>query len=406
MDFVNLLNGDIWGGYKWICELEKRHEDPKFLEKYGYKVYSQNDEDGIINEIFNRIGTKNKTFIEFGVSDGLESNCHSLLLQGWSGLWIEGREVAYQQILRRFAPVINHGNLSVLNEYVTRDSINETINSYVKGEELDILSIDVDGNDYHIWNAVKDVKPRVIIIEYNGKFPPEIDWVMPYNKDHFWDYTDRQGASLKAFEKLGKEKGYQLVGTDISGINAFFVREDLVGDLFAFPATAENLYNPQRFNLKHKSGHAASNCLAYGKEGMEGVFEYYPDWNFLTSHGFWKVQFINNERFSKIRDYSGKLFLRWITGRKLKIYYTMPIDIESRDIKYGVTVCIDGDKHGITLDKNKGCFEVPLIKDYMYDDIVMVEFEVDTIFMPGEYAMSDQRIQGFAINKIESVEGC
>lgn len=403
MDFVNLLNGDIWGGYRWIHELERRHNDPRFLEKYGYKVYSQNDEDGIINEIFNRIGAKNKTFIEFGVSDGLECNCHSLLLQGWSGLWIEGREVAYQQILRRFAPVINHGNLTVLNEYVTRDSINETINNYAKDEELDILSIDVDGNDYHIWDAVKDVKPRVIIIEYNGKFPPEINWIMPYNKDHFWDYTDRQGASLKAFEILGREKGYQLVGTDISGINAFFVREDLAKDLFALPATAENLYNPQRLNLKHKNGHAASNCLAYGKEGMEGVFEYYPDWNFLTSHGFWKVQFIDNERFSKIRDYSGKLFLRWIEGKMLRIHYTMPIDIENRNIKYGLSMKIEGLKKDIVLQKNKGYFDIELSKIYGRDEIVLVEFEVDTLFVPDKYEMNDKRIQGLAINKIESV---
>lgn len=403
MDFVNLLSGDIWGGYKWIHELEKRHENPKFLEKYGYKVYSQNDEDGIINEIFNRIGTENKTFIEFGVSDGLECNCHSLLLQGWSGLWIEGREVAYQQILRRFAPVINHGNLTVLNEYVTRDSINETINNYVKTSELDILSIDVDGNDYHIWDAVKDIKPRVVIIEYNGKFPPEINWIMPYNKDHFWDYTDRQGASLKAFELLGKEKGYQLVGTDLSGINAFFVREDLAGDLFALPATAENLYNPQRLNLKHRNGHAASNCLAYGNEGMEGVFEYYPDWNFLTSHGFWKVQFINNERYSKIRDYSGKLFLRWIESKTLRFHYTMPIDIEKYAIRYGITVYMDGNSQSYILENNKGFFEFSINKDYSYDNIVMVEFEVDTVFNPSEYVMNDQRIQGLAINKIESV---
>ena len=75
---------------KWDIELEKRLKSNKHLEKYGFKVYSQSDEDGIIEEIFNRIGTTNKKFIEFGVENGLESNSHYLLLKGWNGLWIEG----------------------------------------------------------------------------------------------------------------------------------------------------------------------------------------------------------------------------------------------------------------------------------------------------------------------------
>lgn len=82
----------IWGGMKWNDLTEKRLNDTRCLERYGYKVYSQNDEDGIIQEIFRRIGVSNKIFVEFGVQDGLESNAHYLLFQEWKGLWIEGSE--------------------------------------------------------------------------------------------------------------------------------------------------------------------------------------------------------------------------------------------------------------------------------------------------------------------------
>lgn len=216
MNVIEFLNQPVWGGLKWQIDLEERLKDPKYLEAYGYKVYSQNDEDGIIHEIFNRIGTNTKIFIEFGVDKGIESNCHSLLLQGWSGLWIEGRKQAYEQVLRRFAPAIRQGKLEVLNKYITIENINQIIKDYGKSE-IDILSIDVDGNDWHIWNAVNIVNPRLVIIEYQGKFPPEIDWVMAYNEDHVWDRSDRSGASLKALEILGRKKGYQLVGTNITG---------------------------------------------------------------------------------------------------------------------------------------------------------------------------------------------
>ena len=102
-----------------------RWQNPKSLERYGFKVYSQNDEDGIIQEIFSRIGTASKRFIEFGVQNGLESSCHYLLLKGWSGLWIEGSAEYVREIHARFRPVIKSGQLKVRNAFITRGSINK-----------------------------------------------------------------------------------------------------------------------------------------------------------------------------------------------------------------------------------------------------------------------------------------
>lgn len=145
---------------------QEKYRDKKRLEIFGYKVYSQNDEDGIINEIFNRIGTTNKFFVEFGVQDGLESNSHFLLFQGWQGVYIEGDDNYFNKIKNNFNKPILNGNLTVLKEFITAENINELL--YKSGayaiKDIDLLSIDIDGNDYHVFNAIDCISPRVIVI--------------------------------------------------------------------------------------------------------------------------------------------------------------------------------------------------------------------------------------------------
>ena len=254
---VNLLIKirDIWqSNYTWFnipvynrndieYENKRRLDDPKYLDRFGYKVFSQNDEDGIIAEIFNRIGTTNKKFVEFGVQNGLESNGHYLLHKGWNGLWIDGNSKYVEQISKLFESPIKKNQLNVINAFITVDNINELIGRWGIGV-IDLLSIDIDGNDYHVWETITCIKPRVIVIEYNAKFPPPYEWIMPYNPEHTWDeISDYWGASLSAFEKLANRLNYQLVGTNMTGTNAFFVEKSLTNDLFPKPATAENLYH-------------------------------------------------------------------------------------------------------------------------------------------------------------------
>lgn len=119
----------------------------------------------------------------------------------------------------------------------------------------------MDGNDYHIWEAISCVSPRVVCIEYNGRFPPDCEWVMPYFREHTWRENDYFGASLKSLEMLGRKKGYQLVGTNLTGVNAFFVRDDLTKGKFPEPATAENLYNAPKYQTRHITGHPNEFCL-------------------------------------------------------------------------------------------------------------------------------------------------
>jgi hypothetical protein len=235
-------------------ELNNRLANPIFLERYGFKVYSQNDEDGIIEEIFNRIGETNRTFVEFGVENGLESNCHYLLHKGWKGLWMEGNERAVKEIQTLFERPMKHGRLVVVNAFIKKDNINELIAGGGISGEIDLLSIDIDGNDYWIWQEISGVNPRVVVIEYNAKFPPNFEWVMEYDGNHMWQGDDEHGASLKALELLGRKLGYQLVGTNIVGANAFFVRTDLAGELFFMPPVSEKLYNPTRWTMEFVSG--------------------------------------------------------------------------------------------------------------------------------------------------------
>lgn len=225
------------------------NRDPKRLLPYGFRGYSQHDEDGMIQEIFRRIKVTNQVFIEFGVGDGTENNALYLLLSGWKGLWIEGNKFNAHTIDRQFSTFIQSGNLTFLHKFVDRDSINEIILSTKVSGEIDLLSIDIDGNDYWVWEAISEVQPRVVVIEYNAVFRPPLSIVADYNKDFVWDGTSYNGASLKALELLGSRKGYALIGCSLSGINAFFVRQDLLEDKFCAPWTAENHFEPPRFGF-------------------------------------------------------------------------------------------------------------------------------------------------------------
>ena len=245
-----------------------RFQDDKCLIKYGQKIYSQNEEDGIIQEIFNRIGTTNKTFVEFGIGDGLENNTLALLLSDWKGLWIEGSSRAVNNIKDNFKSVINNERLKVVEAFITKDNINDIISSNISDKEIDLLSVDIDGNDIHIFNEISVVNSRVVVIEYNAKFPPPIMFGVDYNPTHAWQGDDYVGSSLKYIEKNLNAKGYKLVGCDLSGSNAFFIREDLVGDKFLAPYTAEKHYQPAKYYLVgamigHQGTHASvEKCLS------------------------------------------------------------------------------------------------------------------------------------------------
>ena len=233
-----------------------RYADKKRLLRFGSKAYSQCDEDGIIAEIFRRIGVQSRTFIESGVGPGLENNSLMLLLSGWRGLWVEASQTDVAAAQIRLASWVETRQLCIENQFVTRDNVDHLLATSGPSSTPDLLSIDVDGNDYWIWEAIRSLNPRVVVIEYNATWFPPLAFTICYQESFRWDGSNYFGASLKALELLGRRKGYCLVGCNFSGVNAFFVRKDLCKRRFRAPFTAENHFEPPRYWMARASGHA------------------------------------------------------------------------------------------------------------------------------------------------------
>ncbi len=196
------------------------------LEAHARQVYSQGGEDGVLLRLFERIGVRHRSFVEFGAWDGVHlSNTANLRLHhGWTGLLMEGSDRADGTVVRR--------------EFVTADNVEALFDHYDVPHDFDLLSIDIDGNDYWVWKALERYAPRVVIGEYNPFFQPETAKTMAYDPDHVWDrddYPRYHGASLGAFEKLAADKGYVLVYTEPYHPNAIFVRESELPESVLLP---------------------------------------------------------------------------------------------------------------------------------------------------------------------------
>jgi hypothetical protein len=259
--------------------LTGRAQEPKRLLKYGFKVYSQHDEDGIIEEIFSRIGTTSRFFVEFGVGDGVENCTTYCLLKGWSGAWIDGSADCYQQILKNLRDVISTNRLRVRHSFITAENIELLFGELKIPQEFDLLSIDIDYNDFWVWKAIRSYRPRVLAIEYNASFKQSVSCTVPYQSNASWNRSNYYGCSLKALEMLGRQKGYTLVGCNYTGVTAFFVREDLLGNHFADPYTSENHYEPPRYFVRMPNGHTPafgpmvgiSESFKYTQEAINGI---------------------------------------------------------------------------------------------------------------------------------------
>ena len=203
------------------------------LNRHELRVFSQNGEDGILLYLFSRIGTKDRRFIEFGVNDGTECNTANLAINfGWRGLIMDGSTENVARAQRHYAEQLLERAPEVVaaQAFVTAENADALFQSHGFQGELDLLSIDVDGNDYWIWKGISSVSPRVVVVEYNAVFGPHASITIPYDPGFRWETSEYDllaaGASLSALARLGKEKGYILAGCNSSGVNAFFVRED------------------------------------------------------------------------------------------------------------------------------------------------------------------------------------
>lgn len=202
------------------------------FRKVGFKVFSQWDEDGIIQYLINHICIEHQTFIEFGVENYEESNTRFLLLNNhWQGMVLDACSADMQYI--RSDRIHWQYDLQVKDAWITRENIDSLLMQAGFGEDLGLLSIDLNGNDYWIWDAIVNVRPRIAIVEYNSLLGLEPICV-PYREN--FDRTAAHysnlyyGSSLAALHRLAESKGYLLLGSNIWGHNAFFVRSDVAGE--------------------------------------------------------------------------------------------------------------------------------------------------------------------------------
>lgn len=242
-------------------KLKKKNVNQYALK--GFKVYSQNEEDGIIEAIFDDIGTTNKIFCEIGVGDCIENNSHYLLLKDWRGVWVDSRKKYINKLNQKINT--NQDILDLKINIVNKNNINEILKSsqilknYIE-KKIDFFSIDIDSYDIDCLLALTLIKPRLICIEYNAKFNQNIKLEINKINDFDWKYDDYFGSSLGLINEKLEKINYTLIATNITGSNAFYVINELVDKCKTKGQTLEQLYSPANFELfNYNVAHAPTN---------------------------------------------------------------------------------------------------------------------------------------------------
>jgi hypothetical protein len=204
------------------------------LERAEFRVFSQFGEDGIIQFLVQRVPVEHQRFVEIGVEDYSESNTRFLLVHdAWSGLIVDSGS-AHRRFLED-SRLVWRTTVDAVTAFVDRDNVNDTIRGGGVEGEIGLLSLDIDGNDYWVLEAIDCVSPQILVVEYNSLFGPERSVTVPYDagfarsEKHFshlyW------GASLAALARAADAKGLALVGGNRAGNNAFFVRRGALGEI-------------------------------------------------------------------------------------------------------------------------------------------------------------------------------
>lgn len=226
------------------------------LQDAEFQIFSQWGEDGIIQYLTQNLHIEHKTFVEFGVETFREANCRFLMQKDfWSGMVIDGSADNIARI--KGNNFYWRHNLTAVEAFISRDNIVDLI-AAAPFAEIGILSVDIDGVDYYVLEALGQLRPAIIIVEYNGLFGPIAKVSIPYKAD-FWRSKAHHsnlyyGASLAAFDHLLSGRGYRLVGGNSAGNNAFFVREDLLNDKIGAVSIADAFRETSFAEGRHADG--------------------------------------------------------------------------------------------------------------------------------------------------------
>ena len=238
-----------------LARLNRERTRLQGIQDAEFCAFSQWGEDGILDWLIERLPEIPPRFVEFGVSDYQESNTRLLLqLRNWGGLVIDGSPQYIDSI--RNQEIHWRQDLTSLSAYIDRDNINGLIADAGYRESIGILSIDIDGNDYWVWEAIDAVDPVIVVCEYNAVFGDRYAITVPYAQDFYRTRAHHSnlyfGASIQALTGLAKRKGYTFVGTTSSGCNAFFIRNDrapaivkALDGIWAFPSVTREARDPE-----------------------------------------------------------------------------------------------------------------------------------------------------------------
>lgn len=222
---------------------------PPTLAETGFRVFSQFEEDGLLLFLATTLGLTRHTFVDVGAADGINSNCANLALNhGWTGLFIDG---AAENVERGREFYAKHASTwlyppTFVQAMVRRENINEVIRNAGFEGEVDVLSVDIDGNDYWVWDAIDCISPNVVIIETHIEFGLQ-PIVVPYDADYVFPGQHEQyhGASPVAMAKLADKKGYRLVGANRYGFNTIYVKRGLGEELVPEVSVESILHHPR-----------------------------------------------------------------------------------------------------------------------------------------------------------------
>ena len=228
------------------------------LTDFAFNKYSQFGEDGIIKKIFEIIGSKSNLCVELGAWDGFHlSNTANLWTQGWKGVLIEGNKRRFKHLQRN----VKEFDCICIHAFVERDesnSLESLLNNYGISQQIDLLCIDIDGNDYFVYESLKDIRPRVVICEYNPTIPAEIELLAEYG-NYF-------GCSVTALKNLAEQKGYVLIA--ITQTNCIFVLNEYETMFLEFETRLQFIKNDNyiRYLITSYSGDyvLSKGELAYG----------------------------------------------------------------------------------------------------------------------------------------------
>ena len=233
------------------------------LDEVGFRAFSQFDEDGILLYLFSLLGVAHKTSVEICAGVGYECNTANLIINhAWDGLLVDGNpeNVRIANAFYARYPDTFWRRPTIIQAWVDAETINDRISENGFSGEIDLFSLDMDGVDFWIWKAITCVNPRVVVVEFNDCIPADVSVAVPY--DRSFVVTDLKpgylNASLAAWVKLGREKGYRLVGINRNAVNAFFVRDDLRPDLVPEVSAASCL--DDRFTRAKSARWAATMC--------------------------------------------------------------------------------------------------------------------------------------------------